>query len=102
MHHAGAPHRSTEVHQPVAAQDEAADVAIIAIARIFEAETAFKTQSPVLAATQAQAVGVDGLVEPLDTRCPAGIAPNLFGPFGRAAGSAPESHTQAQAHHQDQ
>jgi len=102
MHHAGAAHRAAEMHQAVAAQDESAHMAIVAIAGIFEAETAFESQAPVLAPSQAQAIRVDGLIKPLDTRRPAGITADLFGSFCGATGGTPEGHPQAQAHHQDQ
>src|SRR6476660_4811516 len=89
VHRASPAHRATEVHQAVAAQDQSADMAIVAIARIFEAEAAFENPAAGLPPTQAQAIGVDGLVEPLHARCPAGIAPNLFGSLSGATGGAP-------------
>jgi len=102
VNHASAPHRAAEVHQAFAPQDQATDVAIVAIAGILEAEAAFEAQAPVLAPAQAQAVRVDGFVEPLDARGPARIATDLFGSFGGSTGGAPEGHSQAKAHHQDQ
>jgi len=102
VHHACASHRAAEVHKSIAAQDEPTDVAIVAIAGIFEAETAFEPEAPILATAQSQAVGMDGFVEPLHAGGPARIAAYLFSPFGGAPGRAPQGHSQAQTHHQDQ
>ncbi len=102
MHHASAPHRAAEVHKSIAAQDEPTDVAIVAIAGIFEAETAFEPEASILPPAQAQTVRMDSFVEPLHARGPACVAADLFGSFGGATSRAPQGHSQAQAHHQDQ
>src|SRR5690348_1722676 len=56
---------AAEGDEAVAADDQAADMAILPVLRILEAEAPLETQPPVVAATQAQAVRVHRLVEPL-------------------------------------
>src|SRR5690606_41645618 len=77
-------HRTDEGHQAATAQDQAADMAVAAVAGVFDAERALDAQPAVLAAAQAQAAGVHGLVQPLHARMAAGRAAGLPGaPGGR-------------------
>src|SRR3546814_15531517 len=65
LHHAGRLRRAAEIDQLLAAQHQAADVAVVAARRVLEAEAALASQPPIRAAVQAHAGCVHGLVEQL-------------------------------------
>lgn len=81
--------RSAERHQPRPAQHHPADVAVAAVVRILEAEHAFESEPPVLAAMQAHAGSVHRLVEPLHPRRVAGVATQGFRAFRSGTPRAP-------------
>ena len=58
-------HRPAEGDQPVAAQHQPADMAILAIVRIVEAERALQPEPAIVLAAHAQADGVHAVVQPL-------------------------------------
>src|SRR5690606_30473445 len=92
-----------ERDQAVAAQHQAACVAVGAVMRVVEAEGALQSQPAVLAAVHAHAGGVHALVEPLHPGGVAGIAAEDFGALGGRAGRVPEpEHDGGGDHQQDQ
>src|SRR3546814_12957318 len=60
LHHAGRLRRAAEIDQLLAAQHQAADVAVVAARRVLEAEAALESQPPIRAAVQAHAGCVHG------------------------------------------
>src|SRR3546814_20439347 len=64
-HDAGRLRRAAEIDQFLAAQHQAADVAVVAARRVLEAEAALESHPPIRAAVQAHAGCVHGLVEQL-------------------------------------
>src|SRR3546814_1258801 len=67
-------HRADEADQAVAAQHQLADMAVVPGLGILEAETALEAEAAVVAAAQADAAGVHGLVEQLHAGRVAGAA----------------------------
>ena len=78
---------AVDTTQPLLAVDlfglHAAGVAILAVVGVVEAEAALEAQPAILAAGQAQAIGMDALVQPDDAGRRACIAAERTGPFGR-------------------
>src|SRR5690606_20157516 len=80
-----AAHGPAEGDEAVAPQHQAPDVPVVPVLGVFEAEAALESEPPVLAAAQAQAVGMHGLVEPLHACGDAGVAAGFLGALGGGA-----------------
>ena len=76
---------TAEADQPIAEQDDAADMAIVAVLGILEAKRALDPEPPVLAPAQAHAGRMHRLVQPLHAGGLAGVAADLGGALRRGA-----------------
>ncbi len=81
------PARATEADQLVAEQDDPPDVAILAIFRVIEAETALPPEPTILLAAQAHPGGMRGLIQPLHARGLACVTANQGRALRRCARS---------------
>src|SRR5690606_11238667 len=92
--------RAGERDQAPLTQDQAAAMAIAAVMRVVEAESALHPQPAIGAPVQAQARSVHALVEPLHAGGIARIAAKAFGLFGRRARRVPEREGGSAGNHQ--
>lgn len=83
-------------------QDQPTRVAVAAIVRVLETEAAHEVEAAVIAASEAQARGMHGLVQPLHAGRTAGIAAEQFGALGSGAPGAPECERRRGQDHQDE
>jgi len=100
--HGRSTHRTAERHEPLAAQHEVADMSVLAVLGILEAEAAFEPEPTILPASQADAAGMHGVVQPLHGGGATGIPTDPVGAFGGGACGAPIGKAQGAQDHQQE
>ena len=94
-------HRPAEGNQPVAAQNEAADMTVLAVVRVIKAEGALETEPSVLLPADTQANRMNAMVQPLHAGDATGITSQRLGAFGSGAAGVPERERCRRHDHQE-